>query len=85
MLLEKQPKFDNNTDPGFSGRSELVEAANKGYTEFAALLIEYGADVNLVIPREWVPDGFGRWRTPLARAAGQDHMSTVQLLIEKGA
>ena len=59
--------------------SPLHEAAEKGHTEIAKILLAHGANVNAT-PIEGEPDD-----TPLHRAAKQGHLEIVKLLLENGA
>ncbi|HUF77648.1 MAG TPA: ankyrin repeat domain-containing protein, partial [Thermoanaerobaculia bacterium] len=56
--------------------SPLIQAADAGYLEIVRLLVEAGADVDLVVPGD---------ENPLIRAAGSGHLEVVRLLLDRGA
>ncbi len=74
FLLE-HPKFLLESQDS-SGSEVLFWAAGNGRTDICQLLIEKGADVNLV-------NGYGN--TPLINAARYGHIDICQLLIDNGA
>ena len=79
--LKKLIKEGNDVNYQYNGRNALHTAADQGYTDMAALIIEAGADVNA-----FSEDGAGR--TPLQFAVGdpmQDFPELVALLLKSGA
>ena len=59
------------------GETALAYAASNGNTEIAGLLIEHGADVNVVSPTSG--------RTALHTSAADGYLEFVQLLVKNGA
>ncbi len=68
--------FDPNR-PNWIGRTFLHRAAERGDTEIARILLEYGAEIDAV---ELEHSG-----TPLAAAAREGQVEMVRFLIERGA
>ncbi|MGE0207196.1 MAG: ankyrin repeat domain-containing protein [Candidatus Babeliales bacterium] len=68
--------IDAINEPGCDNATVLMEASNAGETKLVKLLIEHGAQVNLV-------DKYGN--TALMRAADTGHLEIVQYLLEHGA
>jgi len=70
----------NATDIAF--HTPLHYAAREGHTEIVKLLINSGADMNVVVRRtSFTRHGF----TPLHYAAYEGHLDVVKLLVEAGA
>lgn len=73
--LKTQNKIDVN-GTSKSGRTLLMEAANKGDTAMATFLLENGAEVNVTSNYGW---------TPLLEAAIKGHTQIVKLLVDHKA
>jgi hypothetical protein len=68
-------KQDELNDPQ---RALLLDAAEAGATEFGALLLDHGAQINQA-------DTYRGGQTALDLAAQKGHMATVELLLSRGA
>ncbi|KAH3673027.1 hypothetical protein WICMUC_003940 [Wickerhamomyces mucosus] len=68
----------NVNDQDYAGNSALHEAALKGFTDIVKLLLDNGAEVDLMSG----PDDLD---TPLIDAAANGHVDTVKLLLKYGA
>lgn len=72
-LLDSDAKLANTLDS--NGDTPLWAAACEGSADIAALLVEYGADVNAE----------GKNGAPLPRAVAEGHKEVVKLLLDNGA
>ncbi|KAJ6093116.1 hypothetical protein N7486_008405 [Penicillium sp. IBT 16267x] len=77
LLLERGA--DANSEMGAMGGTPLYIAANAGFMELTAVLVEGGANINKVVKT------FGGGYTALMIACMKNHLDMVELLLERGA